>query len=151
LKEMQVMHLMEAIQGDRRANVMCAPKITMCNGQSSRIQCIDQPMYVTGVDFVEVNGQTVMKPINKAFALGFQFDLHSAVSADQQSVMLDLHMQRHSLVSDQVPMMPVTYFVPCNGEDGKNGPYVPFTQFLQQPRVNHLDVNVSKSIPSGQS
>jgi hypothetical protein len=28
---------------------------------------------------------------------------------------------------------------------------VPFTQFIQQPRVNHLDVSITKSIPDGQT
>ncbi|HLW68596.1 MAG TPA: hypothetical protein VKS79_24970 [Gemmataceae bacterium] len=151
LTDRQVFQFLEAVQGDQRANIMCAPKITMFNGQSSRIQCLDQPMYLTGVDFTEVNGQAVVKPINKALALGFQFDLHSTVSADRESVLLDVHMQNHSLVSETVPLVSVTYFVLPQQADGRDGPCIPFTQFIQQPRVNHLDVSVSKNIPSGQS
>jgi hypothetical protein len=149
LTDCQVVQFLEAIQGDRRANIMCAPKITMINGQSSQVQVMENAHYVTGVDFVEVNGQTVPKPINQLFALGHRFELCPHVTADRQSVLVRVHMNQNTLVSEQVPVIPTTYFITPKMADGGPGRPVPFTQFIQQPRLNHLDVEFTESIADG--
>ena len=57
---------MEAAQGDRRTNVMQAPKLTLFNGQTATINVQDSQFFVTNVQVVQVGGQVVFVPQNHA-------------------------------------------------------------------------------------
>lgn len=47
LNEREMRQFMEFVQGDRRTNVMCAPKMTVCNGQQARIVTSDFRLVAT--------------------------------------------------------------------------------------------------------
>src|SRR5205807_7160884 len=70
LSDIQVFMLLEAAQGDRRTNVMQAPKLTMFNGQTSTITIQDEQFFVTSIQSVRDGGQIVFVPNNQAIPTG---------------------------------------------------------------------------------
>src|SRR5262249_3992673 len=53
LNDSQVAKLMQIIQGDARANVMQAPKLTLTNGQSGSLEVLDHQSFVTDIQAVQ--------------------------------------------------------------------------------------------------
>src|SRR6185369_5530532 len=49
LSDIQVFLFLEALQGDTRANIMQAPKITCANGQSALVQVGESQSFLTSV------------------------------------------------------------------------------------------------------
>ena len=90
LSDIQVFMFMEAAQGDRRTNVMQAPKLTLFNGQTSTIQIQDFQFFVTNVQVVQSDGQIVFVPQNQPFPLGVNLTIQAVVSADRRFVRLNL-------------------------------------------------------------
>jgi Flp pilus assembly secretin CpaC len=151
LNDLQIFQLMETIQGDRRANVMQAPKVTMFNGQTSVVSVTDQQYFVTGVKTVEAcaNKQTVFVPVNQPFELGVKFALQPTVSADRRSVDLDVKANLANLASENVPVFPVTTFVTPVFEGGAQGQPIPFTQFVQTPQFECQRLDTKVNVPDG--
>src|SRR5205085_9744442 len=86
LSDIQVYMFMEAAQGDRRTNVMSAPKLTLFNGQSSTINVNDQQFFVTNVNVVGFGGQVVFVPVNNPVPLGVSLAIQAVISADRPFV-----------------------------------------------------------------
>lgn len=151
LNDLQIFQLMEAIQGDRRTNVMQAPKVTMFNGQTSVISVTDQQFFVTGVKTVQAcaNNQTVFVPFNQPFELGVKFALKPTVSADRRSVDLDVKANLANLASENVPVFPVTTIVTPVFEGGCAGQPIPLTQFIQKPQFECQRLDTKVNIPDG--
>src|SRR5439155_25533449 len=49
LSDIQVFFFLEAAQGDQRANIMQAPKMTLFNGQTATLSVVNNQFFVTGV------------------------------------------------------------------------------------------------------
>src|SRR5712692_10314129 len=62
LNDREVFQFMEAVQGDPRTNVMQAPKMTVFNGQTSKIAVTDQQLFVTSVKTLKESGHSVFVP-----------------------------------------------------------------------------------------
>ncbi len=154
LNDIQVFMFMEAAQGDRRFNVMQAPKLTAFNGASANITLADVQFFVTDVQVFNVNGQIIFHPINTAFPVGpgqpsvFLF-IQPVVSADRRYVRLNMQPQLYTLSSALVPLFPITAFVTPTFEGGIVGQPIPFTQFVQQPIFNLVSVQTTVSVPDG--
>jgi type II secretory pathway component GspD/PulD (secretin) len=162
LNDIEVFMFMEAAQGDRRTNVMQAPKLTLFNGQTSTVEVQDFQFFVTGVTVASVNGQIVFVPQNQPFpvgqsglgltgagGVGIQMTIQAVVSADRRYVRLSLTQNLSSLASATVPLFPVTTFVTPTFEGGFVGQPIPFTQFIQQPRFSFVGVQTTVSVPDG--
>jgi type II secretory pathway component GspD/PulD (secretin)/tetratricopeptide (TPR) repeat protein len=149
LSDIQVYMFMEAAQGDRRTNVMQAPKLTMFNGQTSTITITDQQFFVTNVNVVGFGGQIVFVPVNNPVPLGVSLAIQAVVSADRRFVRLNLNPQLSNLASAIVPLFPVTTFITPVFEGGAQGQPIPFTQFVQQPQVSSVNIQTTVSIPDG--
>ncbi|MFL5342977.1 MAG: type II secretion system protein GspD [Gemmataceae bacterium] len=149
LTEKQVFQMMEAAQGDSRTNVMQAPKLTMFSGQKSCVSVVDSQTFVTGVKVNTVNGQAVMVPENKRYELGVKATVQATVSADHKFVQMDFAAEHSQLANSNVQLMPVTTFIAPAFEGGAKGKPVPFTQFIQQPKIKTLSVNSKMCIPDG--
>jgi type II secretory pathway component GspD/PulD (secretin) len=163
LSDIQVFMFMEAAQGDRRTNVMQAPKLTLFNGQTSTIQVQDFQFFVTNVTVVSVNGQVVFVPQNQPFpvgqipidgslgaaGVGISMTIQAVVSADRRFVRLNLTPSLSTLASATVPLFPVTTFIVPTFEGGFQGQPIPFTQFIQQPKFSFLNVQTTVSVPDG--
>jgi len=149
LSDIQVFMFMEAAQGDRRTNVMQAPKLTLFNGQTSTINVNDQQFFVTNVNVVGFGGQIVFVPANNPVPLGISLAIQAVVSADRRFVRLNLAPTMTNLASAIVPLFPVTTFITPVFEGGAQGQPIPFTQFIQQPQVSTVSIQTTVSIPDG--
>jgi hypothetical protein len=152
LNDVQVFQLLEALQGDRRANVMQAPKMTVFNGQASTFGVMDQQFFVTSVTAVQAaGGQTAFIPQNDPIALGVHLTVQPAVSADRRTVYLSVKLNEAELASDRVPLFPVTTFIEPVFEGGAKGQPIPFTQFIQRPEFHKTAIETTLKIADGQT
>jgi type II secretory pathway component GspD/PulD (secretin) len=154
LNDIQVFMFMEAAQGDRRFNVMQAPKLTAFNGASANITLSDVQFFVTDLQVFNVNGQLVFRPVNTPFPTNGQFpsislNLQPVVSADRRYVRINMNPQMYTLSSTIVPLFPVTAFITPTYEGGFLGQPIPFTQYIQQPIFNIMSVQTTVSVPDG--
>jgi type II secretory pathway component GspD/PulD (secretin) len=161
LNDIQVFMFMEAAQGDRRTNVMQAPKLTLFNGQTSTIHVSDTQFFVTSVNVFSINGQIVFAPNNVAFPIGTTPDptgtsgpgislaIQAVVTADRRFVRMNIPVSMSSLASATVPLFPTTVIVTPTFEGGFVGQPIPFTQFLQQPKFSNTTINTTVMVPDG--
>jgi len=149
LSDIQVFLFMEAAQGDRRTNVMQAPKLTLQNGQTSTINVSDLQFFVTNVSFFLVNGQVVFVPTNTPIPTGVMLAMNAVVTADRRYVRMSLAPTLTNLATPVTALFPVTTFVTPLFEGGAQGQPVPFTMFLQQPGFTTVTVNTTVMVPDG--
>jgi type II secretory pathway component GspD/PulD (secretin)/tetratricopeptide (TPR) repeat protein len=149
LSDIQVFMFMEAAQGDRRTNVMQAPKLTLHNGQTSSITVNDNQFFVTNVNVIGFGGQIVFSPMNSAFPLGVSMTIQGVVSADRRFVRLNISPTLTNLASAIVPLFPVTTLITPVFEGGAQGQPVPFTQFVQQPQFASVQIQTTVMVPDG--
>jgi type II secretory pathway component GspD/PulD (secretin) len=152
LNDIQVFMFMEAAQGDRRINVMQAPKITLFNGQTATLAIQDSQFFVTDVQVVSVNGQIVFIPQNNLLPgpnTNFTVTVQAVVSADRRFVRLNMPVTMSNQTGATVPLFPVTTFITPVFEGGSQGVPIPFTQFLQQPAFTTLTVQTTVVCPDG--
>jgi hypothetical protein len=148
LNDKQVAAYLESVQGDRRASVMMAPKLTCMNGQNARVETGSTQTFVTGVSAEQRNGRTVMVPKNESFYIGTRFEVRPVISADRKFVALKLTGECADLAG-VAEMVPVTTLVAPEFEGGAQGQPVPFTQIVQKPRVERLTFDKSAILPDG--
>jgi hypothetical protein len=143
---------MEAAQGDRRVNVMQAPKLTLFNGQTATLTVSDSQFFVTNVTVISVNGQIVFIPNNTLLPgpnTNFAITIQGVVSADRRFVRLNMPITMAAETGATVPLFPFTTFVTPVFEGGSQGQPIPFTQFLQQPAFTTLNINTTVVCPDG--
>jgi type II secretory pathway component GspD/PulD (secretin) len=149
LSDIQVFLFMEAAQGDRRTNVMQAPKITLFNGQTSTISVSDLQFFVTNVSFFLVNGQIVFVPANTPVPTGVNLTMNAVITADRRFVRMSIAPTLTNLSTPVTALFPITTFVTPLFEGGAQGQPVPFTMFLQQPGFTTVTVNTTVMVPDG--
>lgn len=149
LSDVQVQMFLEAAQGDRRTNVMQAPKLTMFNGQSASLRVQDQQFFLTSITVTTVNGQLVFTPNNQPFPLGVFMNMQPVVSGDRRFVRLNIQQTMTNLASATVPLFPITTIVTPVFDGGAQGQPVPFTQYIQQPTFTTISVQTTVVVPDG--
>lgn len=167
LNDIQVFMFMEAAQGNRRVNVMQAPKITLMNGQSANLAVQESQFVVTNVSVFSVNGQIVFVPQNTLLPAGVAprvidptgqivggtpnvaISVQAVVSADRRFVRLNLPITMAAQSGATVPLFPITTFITPIFEGGSQGQPIPFTQFLQQPAFTTMAVQTTVVCPDG--
>ena len=159
LNDIQVFLFLEASAGDRRVNVMQAPKITLFNGQTSTVSVSDLAYFTLGLQIINVGGQFVYIPQNTPLPIGqgaglgggqgVSVTVQAVVSADRRYVRLNLAPQLSALASATVPLFPVTAFITPVFEGGSQGQPIPFTQFFQQPPFTSITVQTTVAVPDG--
>ncbi len=150
LNDIQVFMFLEAAAGDRRSNIMQAPKITCFNGQFATVSVNTQQFFVLGLQVFNVGGQFVYLPQNTAVPLGVTIGVQPVVSSDRRFVRLTVPIQFTDQVPDAtVPLFPVTAFITPVFEGGSQGTPIPFTQFFQQPSFTTISVNTTVVVPDG--
>ncbi len=149
LSDIQVFLFMEAAQGDRRTNVMQAPKITLFNGQTANINITDLQFFVTNVSFFLVNGQVVFFPNNTPIPSGVALTMNAVITADRRYVRMSIAPTLTNLSTPVTALFPVTTFITPLFEGGAQGQPVPFTMFLQQPGFTTVTVNTTVMVPDG--
>lgn len=149
LDDKQVKTLIEVAQGDRRATIMQAPKLTTFNGQRSSIQICDQQFFVTDVEMTRVGDQVILKPKNEAFTTGLKLSIQPLVSADHRYVKLSIAASETTRDSAPVPLYPVQTTTKGAKEKDGNTNDAAVTQFVQQPRFSTMAFERAICIPSG--
>jgi type II secretory pathway component GspD/PulD (secretin) len=154
LSDIQVFMFLEAAQGDRRMNIMQAPKITVFNGQTANISVNDFQFFLTGVSINQANGQIFFSPNNQPFPLGVTMQVTPVVSADRRFVRLNLTPNLTNLANANVPLIPVQIPVPQllegpgNASQAIGQPSI-FQMFFQQPTFTSITVNTTVNVPDG--
>jgi general secretion pathway protein D len=144
LSDAQLRRIMETAQGDRRANVMQAPKVTLMNGQVGRVDITDARLFLTGVDVVRTREQTMVRPKNEPTITGLRMTAQPVVSADRRFVHLYLNIDQTDLASATVPLTPVE--IPVHDNAGESHR---FKVYLQQPQLVKQAIEKTVAIPDG--
>jgi type II secretory pathway component GspD/PulD (secretin) len=152
LSDIQVFLFMEAVQGDRRTNVMQAPKLTMFNGQNANIIVAENQFFVTGVNVSTlINGNITFAPQVQAFPFGVYMNVQPLISADRRTVRLNIPVTLTNLVPGPVSLFPVVVpiFPSSSALSTNPGDPITFTQYIQQPVINTIAVQTTVSVPDG--
>jgi type II secretory pathway component GspD/PulD (secretin) len=150
LSDIEVTMFMEAAQGDERTNVLQAPKLTLTNGQTSAITITDQQFFITNVTVIQQGSQLAFVPTNTPFPIGVTMILNAIITADRRFVRMSFSgVTLSNLASANVPLFPiVTPIIPLF-EGGFPANPVLFTQFLQQPVLNSINITTTATVPDG--
>ncbi len=89
LNEAQLKQLIETVQGDRRTNIMSAPKVTLFDGQAGEVRDASERPFVVDVDH---NRHTVIQSISEGTQLAVRPRLK------EQGIVLDLQFQFANVV-----------------------------------------------------
>jgi len=139
--------LMQSAQDDERTSVTQAPRITTLNGQPGRIRVGDRETYVTSVTASVVKGNLVFVPKSETHELGIDFTLEPTIPANGKGVQMAIRGVVRELGETPVRMIPVSTQVQAVPEKGKQGDAVPFTQYVQDPKIVCRTVTGTVVIP----
>lgn len=149
LTDAKLRALLEAVQTDRRSNVMQSPKVTIEDGQQAVIQATEQRSFLTRLEAMNVKGESVLVPKEVPTELGSRIAVGGRVSADGKSITARIKYTDSQVVGD-VRLVPVVTYVSPMFKDGSKGPSVPFTQYLQVPQIETVMIEKNNlTIPSG--
>ncbi len=146
LSEQQVRQALEYAQGDRNMNLVQAPRMLLSNGQVGEVDLTDTQYFLTSVEPVGSGADVILRPKNEPFKLGLRIKAQPLVASDRQSVQVALKINRTSLTSTTVPLIPIT--IPLGAD--KNGKSVQRI-FLQQPAFSTLAIDQTTIIPLGKT
>ena len=145
LSDIQVFMFLEAVQGDQRAHVMQAPKITAYNGQQAFIFAQVNRTQVVGnvAPILAPNGQVVMLPQMGQNPLGLTlFVITPVVSPDRRLTRLNLTPTLTAGFFDPTgqPIIAVPQNLAATFTNGNPQPLLPTTPLTIT--INPLNVNV---------
>jgi type II secretory pathway component GspD/PulD (secretin) len=151
LSDIQVFLFMEAAQGDTRTNVMSAPKLTLFNGQTANINITDTQPFVSQVSVTPQQGIFTFTPIVAQYVSGQNIALtvQAVISADRRFVRMSLVPTIAQPSSPIVTLFPIVVPIFPNFDNTGTGQPVVFTQFIQQPRINSVNVQTTVAVPDG--
>ncbi len=90
LSDIEVFFLLQAAQGDRRSNVLQAPKVTMFNGQLASINDTANKPFVTQIIPVVADFAAAHMPVITVLSEGTSLSVQAVVSQDRRFVRLTL-------------------------------------------------------------
>jgi len=152
LSDIQVFMFLEAAQGDRRMNVMQAPKITVFNGQTAFITVQDQLFFLTGMNPVMTPQGPMFVAQHQAMPVGTQMQVTPVVSADRRFVRLAINQTMTNMLSATVPVLPVQVALPSifiNNSGATPEPNRVVQMFFQQPGVSVIAIQTTVNVPDG--
>lgn len=146
LNDRQVRKLMEAAQGDRRINIMQAPRMVLLNGQAGSVDVTETHFFLTDLEIKRTGDDvSVINPNNEPVKLGFRMTAQPLVSADRRFVRLALKINFTDLASANVPLIPIQFPIKGDKTAGSNV----FQMFLQQPQFSTLALENTVNLPDG--
>ena len=98
LSDLEAFFFLEAVQSDRRANVMFAPKVTLFNGQQATLTDTVQQPYVASLSPVVGTGAVGFQPQIGFINSGITLNVNAVISADRRYVRLSLAPNFNNLV-----------------------------------------------------
>lgn len=149
LTDAQLRELLEAVQADRRSNVMQCPKVTLDDGQETTVRATQRQFFVTGLEAVRNKGAVVMVPKNTPVDTGFILTEFAKASADRKTVTVKVNY-KNTRIEGPVEMVPVTTQITPVFEGGSRGKPIPFTQYIEVPQVETFTIEKADlTLPSG--
>jgi Flp pilus assembly secretin CpaC len=155
LSDIQVFMLMEAAQGDRRTNIMQAPKLTVFNGQTSTLAVTTNQYVNLGITAIPFNGNLIFQPNNTPLPIGVTLTVTPVVSADRRFVRMNLAPRMTNLIDNLIPLFPIQIPIP-NLVDGPGvlstavgQPNLFNTFLIQQPNISTITLNTTVNVPDG--
>ena len=88
-------------------------------------------------------------PKNEPYDLGVTARVRATLSADGKFIRLAMATQAHDLTVRPVGLIPLSTKIKPVCASGVCGPEVPFTQFLQDPRILTRSVDETVTLPDG--
>jgi general secretion pathway protein D len=88
LSDLEAFFLINAAQGDRRSNVLQAPKVTLFNGQTATVQDLSLSPFVTSIIPVVGDFAAANQPVIVVLSEGTSLTVQAVVSADRRFVRL---------------------------------------------------------------
>jgi hypothetical protein len=140
VSDTQLLQFISAVQGDRKLNIMQAPRVTAFNGQRAKINITEEFPYVAKVNVGQAAGKVVVRPELESAVLGCRFQLRPLVSPDRTQVSLNLGVYLANLESPNVPLIPVTTL---------DANQKPVQNFVQLPNVKKIEVEKTLKIADG--
>ena len=135
LSDIQVFMFLEAVQGDRRANIMQAPKITVYNGQQATIQGLMIRPVVSGLTPAALSsGQLIMVPNIVPMPFGLTMTVQPVVSPDRRFIRLNISPQLAAGMQDPAGAIVVAVPSPAAGI---------FDGGIQQPPLANGSISVT--------
>ncbi len=151
LSDIQVYMLLEAAQGNNRAQVMQAPRVTAFNGQQATLTAVNTQPYVLGTVFQANPFLTVIPGIAvQNFPLtnrGATISVTPVISADRRFVRLTQQFTLTNTVPT-VPIFPVVQALPII-DGGQGVGFTLVTNYIQQPAQDFMSVQTSVAVPDG--
>ncbi|MBI3822124.1 MAG: hypothetical protein HY289_05520 [Planctomycetes bacterium] len=110
LSDIQVFMFLEAVQGDRRAHIMQAPKLTVFNGQTAFIGGFSlRPTVTSLAPTLLGNNQTVLLPVPNQMSFGLGFQVQPVVSPDRRFIRLNVTPQAGAGTQDPAGAMVLAF------------------------------------------
>ncbi len=149
LDDKQVFHLLTYIQGDTRSHITQTPKMTLFNGQTGVLDIRMEKYFLTGVTMKPHEQNCTVIPKNESVKLGTILTAQPMMSADQRQVKVDIKIDQKDVVTpiQQIPV--VVPIFPTEVNDGVSPNPVTFTQVIQQPTFQTVNVATTVSVPDG--
>lgn len=145
LTDQEKARLLEAIEGDPRACVMMAPKITAADGQTAYACIAEHTTFITSLKAIRVGKDNVLISQEEQVETGIRLKITPKTSADGRVIRLTLDAESRILgPCGMVPVMTQIHAV----DTGKS---LPFTQYLQVPQVNTRKTKALAVVPAGGS
>jgi len=132
--------LMDRVQGDRRANVLQAPKLTTFSGQEATLRVVDEQSFLTGLSLAQHSRRPVFVPQNEVYTTGFTMTVQPTLTPDRRTILLKLQAELA-----EAEQFPVTMFVSPLVEGGAAGQPIP----IQQPTIMKRGITKVLGIPEG--
>lgn len=139
LSQAECSRLLEAIQGDRRASVLQAPRVTTIDREPICVQVTESVQFLTGLELVAVRGGMEKKERVMTTDVGTRLVATPTVTADRSAVSVDLGYE-FAAVDRGIPMLPVQLV----GTAGRLAEAV-----LQNPVLNTMNMKRTAVIPDG--
>jgi general secretion pathway protein D len=147
---------LEAVQGDRRAHIMQAPKLTVFNGQQATINGLMVRPTVTGLQPAAAgNGEIIMIPQINAMPFGLAMTVQPVVSPDRRFIRLNVTPQMAAGIQDPagaiVLAVPGTVAAPFSPPGGNQPAFFnnPLSVTIQPTQANLQVANTTVNVPDG--
>jgi type II secretory pathway component GspD/PulD (secretin) len=141
---------LRSAKADLGTSIMAAPTVTSLNGQSAVVRIGQIERFITSFNVKTVGGELVFFPKCEEYEMGVQLTIEPTIWENGK-----VHMSVSGAVREHavlpVPMTPLTTVVQPVKEKGKNGEPVPFTQYIQEPKIMTRTVADTVAIPDGGS
>jgi type II secretory pathway component GspD/PulD (secretin) len=150
LSDIQVFMLLEAAQGNNRAQVMQAPRVTAFNGQQATMTAANTQPYSLGGVFTTGTALNTLQftPVTTNLTnRSASISVTPVISADRRFVRLTQTFTLSNTVPT-IPLFPIVQALPII--DGGNGVgFTLVTNYIQQPAQDFMSVSTSVAVPDG--